>query len=132
MIFKSKYCFANIFATETQIFMKFDTYLHKVVKKHQIIFRKDPCKDARTRGVSVCTRVLSRQNGRAHVYVSCPRMCARNFTKNYLMILYHLMKISLKFHINLSFRCGDIGKTILRGAFAKENVTNCGKSPKFS
>ena len=109
----SVYCFANISATEAQIFMKFEIYLHKVVKNHQIICRKDPCKDARTRGVSVCARVSSRQNAHAHVYVSCPRVCARIFTKNYLMILYNLMKISLKFHKDRSFRCGDICKTIL-------------------
>ena len=29
------------------------------------------------------------------------------------MILYYLMNISLKFHKDLSFRCGDICKTIL-------------------
>ena len=113
MIFKSQYCFANISATEAQIFMKFEIYLHKVVKNHQIICRKDPCKDARTRGVSVCARVSSRRNAHAHVYVSCPRVCARIFTKNYLMILYNLMKISLKFHKDRSFRCGDIGKQFI-------------------
>ena len=62
MIFKSQYCFANIFATEAHIFMKLETYIHKIVKNHQMIFRKDPCTDARTRGVSVCARVSSRQN----------------------------------------------------------------------
>ena len=113
MIFKSQYCFANISATEAQIFMKFETYLHKIVKNHQMIFCKDPCTDARTRCVSVCARFSSRQNARAHVYVSCSRVSARIFTKNYLRILYYLMKISLKFHKNLSFRCGDISKTIL-------------------
>ena len=113
MIFKSQYCFANISATEAQIFMKFETYLHKVVKNRQIIFRKYPCKDARTRGVSVCARVSSRQNAHAQVYVSCPRVCARIFTKIYLMILYNRIKISLKFHKDLSFCCGDICKTIL-------------------
>ena len=113
MIFKSKYCFANISATEAQIFMKFETYLHKVVKNHQIIFRKDPCKDARTRGVSVCAGVLSRQNARAHIYASCVRVCARIFTKNLLIIFYYLMNISLKFYKDPSFRCGDICKTVL-------------------
>ena len=113
MIFKSKYCSANISATEAQIFMKFETYLHKVVKNHQIIFRKDPCTHAWTRDVNVRARVLSRRKTRADTYASCARICARIFTKNHLMILYYLMKISLKFHKNLSFRCGDISKTIL-------------------
>ena len=113
MIFKSQYCFANISATEAQIFMKFETYIHKVVKNHQIIFRKDPCTHARTRDVTVRARVLSRWNARAHTYALCTRICARIFMKNHLMILYYLMTISLKFHKDLSFRCRDICKTIL-------------------
>ena len=113
MIFASQYCFANISATEAQIFMKFETYIHKVVKNHQIIFRKDPCTHARTRDVTVRARVLSRWNARAHTYVLCTRMCARIFTKNHMMIPYYLMNMSLKFHKDLSFRCGDICKTIL-------------------
>ena len=113
MIFNSQYCFANISATEAQIFMKFETYLHKIVKNPQIIFRKDPCRHARTRDVNVRARVLSRRKTRADTYASCARICARIFTKNHLMILYYLMKISLKFHNDLSFRCGDICKTLL-------------------
>ena len=113
MIFKSQYCFANISATEAQIFMKFETYLHKIVKNPQIIFRKDPCRHARTRDVNVRARVLSRRKTRADTYASCARICARIFTKNHLMNLYYLMNISLKFHKDLSFRCGDICKTIL-------------------
>ena len=113
MIFKSQYCFANISATEAQIFMKFETYLHKVVKNHQIIFRKNPCTHTRTRDVNVRVRVSSRRNARAYTYASCACIFARIFTTNYLMILYYLMKINLKFHKDLSFRCGDICKTIL-------------------
>ena len=37
--------------------MKFETYAHKIVVYHQTNFHKDPCKDARARGV----------NARAHV-----------------------------------------------------------------
>ena len=74
-----------------------------------MIFRKDPCTDVRTQGVSVS----SRQNARAHVYASCARMCAQIFTKNLLMILYYLVNRSLEFHKDRSFRCGDIRKTIL-------------------
>ena len=93
--------------------MKFETYIHKVVKNHRMIFHKDSCTDAHTRGVSVCARVSSRENARTYVYVSCARMFARIFTNNYLMILYYLMNISLKFHKDLSFLCGYICKTIL-------------------
>ena len=93
--------------------MKLETYFHKVVKNHQIIFRKVPCTHARTRDVNVCAPVLSRQNARAYTYTSCARIFARIFTKNYLMFLYYLMKISIEFHKDLSFRCEDICKTIL-------------------
>ena len=93
--------------------MKFDTFINKIVKNYQKIFRKDPCTHTRTRGKNVRARVLSRRNARAYTYASCARIFARIFTKNYLMILYYLMKISLKFHKDLSFRCGDICKTIL-------------------
>ena len=113
MIFKSQYCFANISATKAPIFMKFETYIHKIVKNYQKIFRKDPCTHARTRGKNVRARVLSRRNVRAHVYASCSRICARIFTKNLLLILYYLVNISLKFHKDRSFRCGDICNTIL-------------------
>ena len=113
MIFKSQDCFANISATEAQIFMKFETYLYKIVKNPQIIFRKDPCRHARTRDVNVRARVLSRRKTRADTYASCARICARILMKNHLMILYYLMNISLKFHKDLSFRCEDICKTIL-------------------
>ena len=58
-------------------------------------------------------RISSRQNARAHFYASCAGVCAQILTKNLLMILYYLMNISLKFHIDLSFRCRDICKTVL-------------------
>ena len=64
MIFKSKYCFANISATEAQIFMKFETYLDTVVKTHQIIFRKDPncnCGD-------ICKTILTFKNPQFSMY----------------------------------------------------------------
>ena len=113
MIFKSQYCFANISATEAQIFMKFETYIHELVKNHQIFFCKDPCTHARSGDVNVRARVLSRWNARAHTYALCTRICTRIFMKNHLMILHYLMNINIKFHKGLSFRCGDIRKTIL-------------------
>ena len=104
MIFKSQYCFANISATKAQIFMKFETFIHEIVKNYQMIFRKDPCIQTGTRGEKVRACVLSRRNARAHVYASCVRMCARIFTKNHLIILYYLMNKSLKLHKDQSFR----------------------------
>ena len=55
----------------------------KVVKNYQMIFRKDPCKDARTRGVNVRAHVLSRRNARAHVYAFVRvRVCTDLYEKS--------------------------------------------------
>ena len=113
MIFKTQDCFANISSTIAPIFMKLQTNIHKIIKNDHKIFRKDPCTNARTRGKNVRARVLPRRNVRAHVYASCARVCARISTKNLVIILYYLIDISLKFHKDRSFRCGDICKTIL-------------------
>ena len=59
------------------------------------------------------TRGLSRRNARTHVYASCTRVCVRIFTKIFVVVLYHLMNLSIKFHKDRSFRCRDICKTIL-------------------
>ena len=112
MIFKSQYGFANISATKAPIFMKFETYIHKIVKNYQKIFRNDPCTHVRTRCVNVRAHVLPRRTARAHVYNSCTRVCARIFMKNLLVILYYVMNTSLKFHKDRSFSCGYIHKTI--------------------
>ena len=93
--------------------MKFETFIHEIVKHYQMIFRKDPCIHTRTRRVNVRARVLSRRNARAHIYASCVRMCARIFMKNHLIILYYLINKSLKFLKDRSFRYWDICKTIL-------------------
>ena len=113
MTFESQYRFANISATKARIFMKFETYIYKIVKNYLLIFCKDPTTQGRTRGKNLNARVSSRQNARAHIYASCVCVCARIFTKNLLMIFYYLMNISLKFHKDPSFRCGDICKTIM-------------------
>ena len=93
--------------------MKFETFIHEIVKIYQMIFRKDPCTHAHTRGVNVRARILSRQNVRAHVYASCAHVYAWIFTKNQVIILYYLMNNNLKFHKDRTFRCWDICKTIL-------------------
>ena len=112
MTFERQYHLANISATKAQIFMKFETYIHKIVKNYLLIFRKDPCAHARTRGKIMRAHVSSRQNARDYIYASCVCVCARIFTKNLLIILYYLMNISLKFHKDPSFRCGDICKMV--------------------
>ena len=35
---------------EARIFMKFETYVHKIILDHQLNFYIDPCKDARAGG----------------------------------------------------------------------------------
>ena len=113
MTFESQYRFANISATKARIFIKFQTYIHKIVKNDQKIFRKDPCAHAHTRGVNVCARVLSRRNARVQIFASCAPLCCRIFTKNQQIILYYLINIGLKFHKDPSFRCGEICKMVL-------------------
>ena len=113
MTFECQYRFANISATKARIFMKFETYIYKIVKNCLLIFCKDPCTHVRTRGKNMRARVSSRQNARAHIYASCVRVCAQIFTKNLLIIYYYLMNISLKFYKDPSFLCGDICKTVL-------------------
>ena len=110
---KHHYCFENISTTKAPIFMKFKTYIHKIVKNYPKIFRNDLCTHVRTWCVNVRVHVLPRRNTRVHVYNSCALVCARIFMKNLLVILYYLINISLKFHKDQRFRCGDICKTIL-------------------
>ena len=55
--------------------MKFETYVYKIVLGHQQNFHKDPCKDARARGVNASTR----DEMRARVYASCALIFARIF-----------------------------------------------------
>ena len=47
--------FGHISSTDARIFMKFETYIPKIVLNHQPNFHKDPCKDAQTRGENVRT-----------------------------------------------------------------------------
>ena len=113
MIFKRQNCFANISATKAPIFMKFETYIYKIVHNYQQIFCKDPCTHVCTQGVNVRMFVSSRQNMRAQVHATCAHMCERIFTNFFLIILYYLINISLKFNKDRSFLGRDIYKTIL-------------------
>ena len=113
MTFESQYCFSNISATKTRIFMKFETYIHKISKNYLLIFRKDPCTHTRTRGINVHGRVSSRQNARGHVYASCASVCARIFVIFIMVVHYYFLNLGMKFHKDRSFCCRDICKTIL-------------------
>ena len=75
MIFKSQYCFANISATKAPIFMKFETFIHEIVKNYQMIFRKDPCIHTHTRRVNVRTRV--------HLHLLCTRVSTDLYKKSF-------------------------------------------------
>ena len=110
---KETHIFSSCAGVCSRIFMKFQTYIYKKVKNYLQIFRKDLCTHAHTRGVNVRARVLSRRNACAHIFSLCARVSSRIFTKNQQIILYYLMNISLKFHKDPSFRCGDICKTVL-------------------
>ena len=77
-------CFANIFATKASIFMKFQIYIYRKVKKYQKIFRKDPSTNMPTRGVTMRARVSSLQNSRVHVYSSLrARVCTDLYERSF-------------------------------------------------
>ena len=47
--------FGHISSMEARIFIKFETYVHKIILDHQLNFHKYPCKDARARGENART-----------------------------------------------------------------------------
>ena len=53
------------------------------------------------------------QNVRKHIYASCAHVITWNFTKLVLVVHYYNMTLSLKFHKDLSFCCGDMHKITL-------------------
>ena len=60
----------------------------------------------------------------AHIYALCARVCARILTKNVVVFFYYLINLSLKFHKDPSFRCGDICKTIM-ALSSRVKITRC-------
>ena len=84
MIFKSQYCFANISATKAPIFMKFETYIYKIVQSYQMIFCKDPCTHAGTRGINVRARVfVATKRASARLRLVCPGVCTDLYEKSF-------------------------------------------------
>ena len=57
---ESRYCFANISATEARIFMKFYVVVNYYLVSLCFKFREDPCISARARVVNARAHVLSR------------------------------------------------------------------------
>ena len=47
-----------------------------------------------------------------HVFALCAHICAQIFTKFFLLVHYSVMSLSLKFHKDMNFCCGDIFKII--------------------
>ena len=70
------------------------------------------------------------QNVCKHIYASCAHVITWNFTKLVLVVHYYAMTLSLKFHIDLIFCCGDMRKIVLsmhaRGINANANFRNTG------
>ena len=70
-------------------------------------------------------RQHSYPNVRTHIYALCAHVITWNFTKLVLVVHYYAMTLSLKFHKDLSFFCGDMRKIVLnmhaRGINANAN-----------
>ena len=93
MIFKTQDCIANIFATKAPIFIKFDTYILKIVKNYQKKFRKDPCTHARTREVNVPARdeLFPRatcDKTRARTFTPRARACVHRSLQKFICLLF--------------------------------------------
>ena len=81
--------------------------------------------DARTKQKRAHACQCAYQNVRKHIYASCAHVITWNFTKLVLVVHYYAMTLSLKFHKDLSFCCGDMRKIVLnmhaRGINANAN-----------
>ena len=77
MIFKSQNCFANISATKAPIFMKFETYIHKIVKNYHKKNHRDPCTQARmhTSCKRACAHFLAAKRARVCLRTVCAHVC---------------------------------------------------------
>ena len=69
--------------------MKFETYVYKIVLDHQPNFHKDPCKDARARGVNARTHVKKNFCVRSLGYIVgvSPHVCVLSLEDNLRWIL---------------------------------------------
>ena len=80
---------------------------------------------ARTKQKRVHACQCAYPNVRKHIYASCAHVITWNFTKLVLVVHYYAMTLSLKFHKDLSFCCGDMRKIVLnmhaRGINANAN-----------
>ena len=68
---------------EAQILTKFDTFIYKIVKNHQMIFRKDPCTHTPTRAVNARARFVATNSARASLCLVCMRMCTDLYEKSF-------------------------------------------------
>ena len=84
MNFKRHFCFANISATKARIFLKFDTYIHKIVKKipqHFLLRSVHTC--AHTRRKRARARFAAMKRARASFCLVYTRLCTDLYEKFY-------------------------------------------------
>ena len=67
----------------------------------------------RTKQKRAHTRKRANQNVHTKIYASCTHVFTWNFTKLVLVVHCYVMTLSLKFHKDLSFCCGDMRKITL-------------------
>ena len=66
------------------IFMKFETYIHKILKNYQMIFCKDPCTHSRTRGVNLRARIsVATNRASARLRLVCPLVYTDLYEKSF-------------------------------------------------
>ena len=85
---ESRYCFANISATEARIFMKFYVVVNFYLVNLSFKFYKDPCIDARARVVNTCAHIISRM--RAFTTRACTFMNGSSYNLKILDILHSI------------------------------------------
>ena len=68
---------------------------------------------ARTKQKRAGARQHASQNVCTHIYASCAYVFTWNFTKLVLVVHYYVMTLSLRFHKDLGFCCGDMRKITL-------------------
>ena len=92
--------------------MKFETYAHKIVPDHQLNFHKDPCEDARARGVNACTHHEMRARLRlvhaAHIWTNHGFFPYANWILNQLGLKLAFTTLQFNSCLNLCFFWNNI------------------------
>ena len=80
----------------------------KVTTKNNLV---KICSLMRTHEAKTCECMSKRAH--THIYASCALNFTQNLTRIVLIVYYYITTLSLKFHKDLSFCCGDICKITL-------------------